>query len=416
MSLALLWRVSPLLHRCCWQNPAPPGAAAAIQRLSPKARHLPVFSLATWVMAIIERRPIAAYGLRAQRRVRNFLAGLVWGVALLSLLVFALLRPRTAGLRRAPALLAKRARYAVIWFAGFLLVGLLRGVRSARGFVQFTLSRGLRGSTAGCSARRTPMRSASGPRLFHLLLLRLPPSHEPGRVARRAVLRRAHRHRLLSSACGAPDRCGGQSASMPPGTGRSRSSTASPTAEPCSRAICSRPTPSDGHPSVVEPPGRRAASSCCLLSGWPSPSSCLRCPAPPPATPRPIGSTELNNKGPKARYIRADGPRYPLRRPERSAPKARAIRAEGPSYPLRRPDAIRSEGPSYPLRRPELSAPTKALAICAEGPRYPRRRPAAIRAEGPRYLRRRPELSALKARAILAWGKAPGSQPENQAG
>jgi len=38
----------------------------------------------------IERRPTSVYGLGGRRRLPNFLAGLAWGVALLSLLVFTL--------------------------------------------------------------------------------------------------------------------------------------------------------------------------------------------------------------------------------------------------------------------------------------------------------------------------------------
>ena len=223
------------------------------------------------------------------------------------------------------------------------------------------------------------MRSASGPRLFSPLSTSASVT-TPTRASRpRAVLRRAHRPSSSVSACGAPARCGGQSASMPPGTGRSRSSTASPTAEPCSRAISRHPPHRPANPLRWNhrAGGQPLRAACCRVGH--RRRRAYAAPHPLPATPRPIGSTELNNKGPKARYIRADGPRYPLRRPERSAPKARAIRAEGPSYPLRRPElsapkarAIRSEGPSYPLRRrPSLSAP-KARAIRAEGPSYPR--------------------------------------------
>ena len=51
--------------------------------------------IATWLMAKIERRPTSVYGLGGNRRLRNFLSGLAWGVAMLSILVFTL---RAAGL------------------------------------------------------------------------------------------------------------------------------------------------------------------------------------------------------------------------------------------------------------------------------------------------------------------------------
>ena len=93
-------------------------------------------------MAKLEQRPIAAYGFNPQRRLPNLCAGLVSGVALLSLLIAIL---RGAGLLVFDArLLFGRSilRYAIVWLAGFLLVGLLEETLS-RGYLQFTLTRGL---------------------------------------------------------------------------------------------------------------------------------------------------------------------------------------------------------------------------------------------------------------------------------
>lgn len=142
--LALIWCVSPLLHTLLLAEPRTPGVLRPRYTLAAEGTAFACVALATWVMAIIERRPTTAYGLGGQRRVRNFLAGLAWGVALLSLLVFAL---HAAGLLAFDArLLSGRSAlgYAAVWFVGFLLVGLYEEYL-ARGFVQFTLSRGLRG-------------------------------------------------------------------------------------------------------------------------------------------------------------------------------------------------------------------------------------------------------------------------------
>lgn len=101
--------------------------------------------LATWIMARLERRPISVYGFDRQRRLRNFLAGLAWGVTLLSLLIVIL---RGAGLLVFDARLlfgADTLRYGAIWFAGFLFVGLLEEILT-RGYLQFTLTRGLGGT------------------------------------------------------------------------------------------------------------------------------------------------------------------------------------------------------------------------------------------------------------------------------
>ena len=100
--------------------------------------------LATWLMGKIERRPASAYGFCPQHRTRNFLAGLAWGVLLVSLLVYLL---RAGGLLVFDARLLSRssiARYGAIWFGNFLVVGLFEELMS-RGYLQFTLTRGLSG-------------------------------------------------------------------------------------------------------------------------------------------------------------------------------------------------------------------------------------------------------------------------------
>lgn len=100
--------------------------------------------IATLVMARIERRPLSAYGAATSHGLGYFLAGLGWGSGLLSVLV--------CGLRFAGVLsfdgwqLSSRSafRYGAIWLMGFLLVGLYEESLS-RGYLQFTLTRGLRG-------------------------------------------------------------------------------------------------------------------------------------------------------------------------------------------------------------------------------------------------------------------------------
>ncbi|MGP8259544.1 MAG: lysostaphin resistance A-like protein [Acidobacteriaceae bacterium] len=103
-----------------------------------------VVAVATWVMGKIERKPYSVYGLGGIRRLPNFLAGVGWGVAMLSLLVLAL---RASGLLvfDARELFGPSAwRYGTLWFAGFLLVGLFEEY-GFRGYLQFTLARGING-------------------------------------------------------------------------------------------------------------------------------------------------------------------------------------------------------------------------------------------------------------------------------
>ena len=98
---------------------------------------------ATWLMSRLERRRVTAYGLARGNRVRYFFGGLMWGLALLSLLVFLL---RACGLLVFDARLltgAAAVRYGLMWLAGFLLVS-VREELFSRGYLQYTLTRGLR--------------------------------------------------------------------------------------------------------------------------------------------------------------------------------------------------------------------------------------------------------------------------------
>ena len=101
-------------------------------------------ALTTWLMAKIERRPTSVFGLGGTHRLRNFLSGLAWGVALLSLLVFTL---RATGLLVFDARQlfgASALRYGAVWLVGFLLVGIYEEYLF-RGYLQFTLARGING-------------------------------------------------------------------------------------------------------------------------------------------------------------------------------------------------------------------------------------------------------------------------------
>ena len=143
-----------LHHRAAGRQP---GAAAqaspqpgAASLLPPKTvmvdEGVPLFCVvvATWIMGKIERRATRVYGLGGRRGLGNFLAGLGWGVALLSLLVVSL---RATGLLvfDARLLFGRGAlRDGAVWLALFLLVGLFEEC-FFRGYLQFTLTRGVSG-------------------------------------------------------------------------------------------------------------------------------------------------------------------------------------------------------------------------------------------------------------------------------
>ena len=100
--------------------------------------------LVTWIMSKIERRPNSVYGLGGRRKLPYFLAGLGWGVACLSLLVLTLWKTGLLVFDSRLLFGSDIFRYGAIWLFGFLLVG-LNEEYFTRGYLQYTLTRGLAG-------------------------------------------------------------------------------------------------------------------------------------------------------------------------------------------------------------------------------------------------------------------------------
>ncbi|MGA2695995.1 MAG: type II CAAX endopeptidase family protein [Terriglobales bacterium] len=100
--------------------------------------------LVTWIMSRIERRPQSVYGLGGNRKWPHFLAGIGWGFVCLSLLVGALLYAGFLVIDKRLLFGGELLRYAIVWFVGFLFVGLVEEYLT-RGYVQYTLTRGLAG-------------------------------------------------------------------------------------------------------------------------------------------------------------------------------------------------------------------------------------------------------------------------------
>jgi membrane protease YdiL (CAAX protease family) len=98
--------------------------------------------LATWIVALIERRKLLDYNLRGPRRGFHFATGLVCGFAALSALVGGL----TAGgwLHFGPVALSggQILLYALLWGATFLLVGCFEE-GTMRCYLLFTFTRGI---------------------------------------------------------------------------------------------------------------------------------------------------------------------------------------------------------------------------------------------------------------------------------
>jgi uncharacterized protein len=100
--------------------------------------------LVTWIMSKIERRPVSVYGFGDSRKFPHFLAGLAWGIVCLSILVATLLKTGFLVIDRRLLFGGDIFGYGAIWLLGFLLVGLLEEYLT-RGYVQYTLTRGLAG-------------------------------------------------------------------------------------------------------------------------------------------------------------------------------------------------------------------------------------------------------------------------------
>ena len=103
-----------------------------------------VVALVSWIMSRIERRPVGVYGLGGTRKLPHLLAGAFWGATILSLLVLILWK---TGLLIIDARLlfgTDVLRYTAAWIVGALTIALLEEYLT-RGYLQYTLTRGLAG-------------------------------------------------------------------------------------------------------------------------------------------------------------------------------------------------------------------------------------------------------------------------------
>jgi len=108
--------------------------------------------LATLVMALIEHRRMAVYGL-SRARLRDLFAGAFWGLIAISLLVSALHSFHVLVFDKLALSGAATYLSGAKWLLVFLLVGLFEEY-STRGFLQYTLTRGVYGLTKKISPTR----------------------------------------------------------------------------------------------------------------------------------------------------------------------------------------------------------------------------------------------------------------------
>ncbi len=125
-----------------------PGAArldpAPLSTIISEAIPFLIVALVSWIMSRIERRPVGVYGLGGRRKLPLFLAGALWGAIFLSFLVLILWKTGFLIIDARLLFGSDLLRYTLAWFIGFLVVGLLEEYLT-RGYLQYTLTRGLAG-------------------------------------------------------------------------------------------------------------------------------------------------------------------------------------------------------------------------------------------------------------------------------
>ena len=105
-----------------------------------------IFAIPALIMSFIERRPFARYGLATARAIPDFLAGLFWGFVAMALLIGALFLTHGIAFDGIAIHGLTAFTYAAKWALVFLLVGLAEEFLF-RGYLQYTLARGISGIT-----------------------------------------------------------------------------------------------------------------------------------------------------------------------------------------------------------------------------------------------------------------------------
>jgi membrane protease YdiL (CAAX protease family) len=144
MIAALAFCANRIGHKLHAPEPKPGAEMSPLFGIIVEAVPFVLVVFVTWVMSRIERRPVSVYGLGDRRMLSHFFGGMAWGIICLSLLILTLWK---AGLLVFDSRLlfgTDILRYGAMWLLGFLLVGLLEEYLT-RGYVQYTLTRGLAG-------------------------------------------------------------------------------------------------------------------------------------------------------------------------------------------------------------------------------------------------------------------------------
>jgi membrane protease YdiL (CAAX protease family) len=137
-------RISHKFFPSSAQGPQPGSEVSPVAACIGEGIPFLIILLVTWIMSKIERRPNSVYGLGGSRKVPHFLAGLVWGIVCLSILILILVKTGFLVIDSRLLFGSAALRYGSIWLLSFLLVGLVEEYL-VRGYLQYTLTRGLAG-------------------------------------------------------------------------------------------------------------------------------------------------------------------------------------------------------------------------------------------------------------------------------
>ncbi len=137
-------RISHKFFPSSAQSPKPGAEISPVAACIAEGIPFLIILFVTWIMSKIERRPNSVYGLGGNRKLPHFLAGLVWGVVCLSALILILVKTGFLVIDSRLLFGGDALRYGSIWLLGFLMVALVEEYL-VRGYLQYTLTRGLAG-------------------------------------------------------------------------------------------------------------------------------------------------------------------------------------------------------------------------------------------------------------------------------
>lgn len=112
-------------------------------------------AVTTWIMAKVEDRPSGIYGLGGEKKLRNLARGSFAGLIAISLLVFVLLKASLLIIDQRLLFGSEALRYGLLWVPTFLAIGFFEEYLF-RGYLQYTLARGLAGLAPFISAKLNP--------------------------------------------------------------------------------------------------------------------------------------------------------------------------------------------------------------------------------------------------------------------